>query len=176
MSGVVDALAIMVVVGVVISRQLRPSRINTEKRWWIAPVVLGLVALRQPGLLGADHHTASAALLGTELLLGAAVGAGLAWTTRIWTEADGTVWSKGTRATASVWGAGIAVRAAVFVLGSVLGVHQDTSALLLAVAATLLARSATLAWRLSTVRPAVPAAAGYGAGLPRSAPAGKERV
>ncbi|CAL9420296.1 hypothetical protein SUDANB145_01835 [Streptomyces sp. enrichment culture] len=163
MSGVVDALVIVAVIGLVVSRQFRPSRLNTEKRWWTLPVVLALVALRQPGLLGAGHHTASAALLVMELLLGAAVGAGLAWTTRIWAEADGTVWSKGSKATAAVWGVGITVRVAMFLLGSVLGVHQDTPALLLALAATLLARSATLAWRLRTVRPMAPSAASYGA-------------
>lgn len=163
MSGVVDALVTVAVIGLVVSRQFRPSRINTEKRWWTAPVVLALVALKQPVLLGADHHAASASLLVTELLLGAAVGAGLAWTTRIWAEADGTVWSKGSKATAAVWGVGIAVRVAVFLLSSVLGAHQNTPALLLALAATLLARSATLAWRLRTVRPTAPSAAMYGA-------------
>ncbi|MFF9453888.1 hypothetical protein [Streptomyces flaveolus] len=79
-------------------------------------------------------------LLAVELLIGVATGAGLAWTTRIGTAADGAVWSRGSRAGSAVWTAGIALRAA-------LGVRQDTSALLLALAATLLARSGTLARR-----------------------------
>ncbi|MFF9495239.1 hypothetical protein [Streptomyces flaveolus] len=86
-------------------------------------------------------------LLAAELLIGVATGAGLAWTTRIGTAADGAVWSRGSRAGSAVWTAGIALRAALFVAGAALGVRQDTSALLLALAATLLARSGTLARR-----------------------------
>ncbi|MGW1378604.1 hypothetical protein ACWD6P_30680 [Streptomyces sp. NPDC002446] len=52
------------------------------------------MALRQPGLLDPHHHTSSAVLLAVELLIGLACGAGWAWTTHIWTDEDGVVWTK----------------------------------------------------------------------------------
>ncbi|CAM5643645.1 CcdC protein domain-containing protein [Streptomyces fumanus] len=150
MPGLADALVIVAVAGLVIARQFRPSRMNAERRWWIVSAVLGIAALRDPGILGPQHHAAAMGLLATALLLGLVIGAGLAWTTRIWTEADGTVWSRGSKATVAVWIVGIGVRVVLFALGSVLGVHQDASAALLALAGTLLVRSGVLAWRART--------------------------
>ncbi|MFG3112237.1 DUF1453 domain-containing protein [Streptomyces tendae] len=160
MSGLLDALAVTAVAGLVITRQLRASRIDTNRRWWVLPVVLGVVALREPGLIDAHHHTTAVLLLTAELVVGLVTGAGWAWTTRIWVEADGAVWSRGTRASIAVWAVGIALRAGLYGVGAVLGVRQDSSGLLLALAATLLVRSGVLAWRVQTRRPAgVPGAA-----------------
>ena len=83
--------------------------------------VLVVLALREPGLLDVHHHTARSLLLGAELLLGLATGAGWAWTTRIWAEPDGTVWSRSSTATAAVWAVGIALRAGLFALGAAAG-------------------------------------------------------
>lgn len=74
MSGLVDALLIVVAVIVVIARQFRASRIDTGRRWWLLPVVLAVVALREPGLVDAHHRTASVVLLTTELITGLAIG------------------------------------------------------------------------------------------------------
>jgi len=176
MSGLVDALLIVVAVVVVIARQFRASRIDTGRRWWLLPVVLAVVALREPGLVDAQHRTASIALLTAELLIGLAIGAGWAWTSRIWAE-DGSVWSRSTKASGAVWAVGIGLRAGLFALGAALGVHQDSSALLLALAATLLVRSGTLDWRarsLNTASTAVAPVPAYGQPMVRST--GKERV
>lgn len=154
MSGFVDTLVITVVAGLVIARQFRAARIDTDRRWWVLPTVLGIVALREPGMIDAHHHTASALLLVAETAVGLATGAGWAWTTRIWVEADGAVWSRGTRASIAVWGVGIALRAGLFGIGAVLGVRQDSSALLLGLAATLLVRSGVLSWRVRAAHPA----------------------
>ena len=51
MSGLVDALLIVVAVIVVIARQFRASRIDTGRRWWLLPVILAVVALREAGLV-----------------------------------------------------------------------------------------------------------------------------
>jgi hypothetical protein len=174
MSGLVDALLIVVAVVVVLARQFRASRIDTGRRWWLLPIVLAVVALREPGLVDAHHRTASVTLLTAELLTGLAIGAGWAWTSRIWTEPDGAVWSRSTKASASVWAVGIALRVGLFALGAVMGVHQDSSALLLALAATLLVRSGTLVRRAHALRPATAAAPAYGEPMVRST--GKERV
>ncbi|MFD8428933.1 MULTISPECIES: DUF1453 domain-containing protein [Streptomyces] len=172
MSGLVDALAITAVAGLVITRQVRASRIDIDRRWWVLPVVLGIVALREPGLVDVHHGTAAVLLLAAELLVGLVTGAGWAWTTRIWAEADGAVWSRGSRASVAVWAVGLALRAALYGVGAALGVRQDGSALLLALAVTLLVRSGVLAWRVRTERPAGAPGPAYRDAVPR--PARKE--
>jgi hypothetical protein len=174
MSGLVDALLIVVAVVVVIARQFRASRIGTGRRWWLLPAVLAVVALREQGLVGAHHRTASVALLTAELLTCLAIGAGWAWTTRIWTEPDGAVWSRSTKASGAVWAVGIGLRVGLFALGAVFGVHQDSAALLLALAATLLVRSGILVRRAHSLRPVAAPAPAYGEPMFRST--GKERV
>ena len=174
MSGLVDALLIVVVVVVVIARQFRASRIDAGRRWWLLPVVLAVVALREPGLVDAHHRTASVVLLTAELLTGLAIGAGRAWTSRIWAEPDGAVWSRSTRASGAVWAVGIGVRVGLFALGAAIGVHQNSSALLLALAATLLVRSGILVQRAHSLRPAAAQAPAYGEPMFHST--GKERA
>ncbi|MGQ4478132.1 DUF1453 domain-containing protein [Streptomyces sp. SAS_276] len=174
MSGLVNALVIVAVVAVVIVRQFRARQIGTDRRWWLLPVILGVVALREPGLLDAHHHTTSAILLGAELVIGLATGAGWAWTTRVWAESDGSVWSKSTRASGGVWAVGIALRVGLMALGAAAGVHQDSSALMLGLAATLLVRSGVLTWRAQSFTGTAGSAPAYGFGMAR--PARKERV
>ncbi|MEU1295269.1 DUF1453 domain-containing protein [Streptomyces sp. NPDC005840] len=174
MSGLVNALVIAAVVVLVIVRQFRAQQIGTGRRWWLLPAVLGFVALREPGLVDSHHPTTSVTLLVVELLVGLAMGAGWAWTTRIWTESDGTVWSKSTRTSAVVWVAGIAVRVGLYALGAALGVHQHGSALLAALAVTLLVRSGILYWRAQSLTPATATGPAYGDRMARSAR--KERV
>ncbi|MGW2720321.1 DUF1453 domain-containing protein [Streptomyces sp. NPDC001492] len=174
MSGLVNALAIAAVVVLVVVRQFRAQQIGTGRRWWLLPVILAVVALREPGILDAHHRTESVVLLGAELLIGLATGAGWAWTTRIWADPDGTVWSKSTKASVTVWIVGIALRVGLFALGAVFGVHQDSSALLVALAATLLVRSGILVWRAQSVAPADGGGSAYGDFMVR--PARKECV
>ncbi|MGW5772534.1 DUF1453 domain-containing protein [Streptomyces longwoodensis] len=175
MSGLVDALVIVAVAALVIARQMRAVRVDADRRWWLLPGILVVVALREPGLLDAHHHATSAVLLATELLVGLAIGAGWAWTTRLWTEPDGTVWSKSTKASAGVWLVGIAVRVGLFALGTALGVHQGSAALMIALAATLLVRSGVLVQRARwTQGPAGSPA--YGDEVSRSPRRRKERV
>ncbi|MFI9644762.1 DUF1453 domain-containing protein [Streptomyces sp. NPDC052040] len=174
MSGLVNALVIVAVAVLVIARQFRARRVDTDRRWWLLPVILTVVALRGSGLLDSHHPTESAFLLGAELLIGLAMGAGWAWTTRIWAEEDGSVWSRSSKASGAVWAVGIVLRVGLFALGASLGIHQDSSAVLLALAGTLLVRSGILVWRAQTVTgPARPAAA-YGDGMPL--PLRKERA
>jgi len=174
MSGTVNALVIVAVAALVIVRQFHARRVAADRRWWLAPVILTALAVREPGLLDVRHHTESALLLGAELLVGLATGAGWAWTTRIWAEADGAVWSKSTKASVAVWIVGIALRAGLFSVGALLGVHQDSSALLLGLASTLLIRSGILALRAQSVTFVGHPATAYGDDTPRFAR--KERV
>lgn len=101
MSGTLTIVVITGVIALVFIRQFAAQRLSSEgKAWWLIPVVLTVMAVRQPGLVDPAHHVASAVLLGLEMLIGLACGAGWAWTTRIWTDEDGAVWTKGSWAAA----------------------------------------------------------------------------
>ncbi|WP_369392316.1 DUF1453 domain-containing protein [Streptomyces sp. CG1] len=173
MSGLVNALVIVAVAAIVIARQFRAQAINTDRRWWLLPVILGVVALREPGILDGHHHAESAVLLAVELVIGVATGAGWAWTTRVWTASDGVVWTKSTRASIAVWVVGVALRIGLYALGRALGLHQASSALMLGFAATLLVRSGILFWRAQSLGSVTRPAPAYGDGM---RPARKERV
>ncbi|KPI14193.1 hypothetical protein OK074_2286 [Actinobacteria bacterium OK074] len=167
MSGLTDVLLVCAVVVLVVSRQVRAQRIGTDRRWWVLPAVLGFLALRESGLVDPRHRAESVVLLGVELVIGLATGAGWAFTTRVWAEPDGSVWSKGTRATLGIWVVGIALRVGVYGIGAALGVRQDTSAVLFALAVTLLVRSGILVLRAQSLDRSSGEAAAYGGGLPR---------
>ncbi|MFB7247452.1 DUF1453 domain-containing protein [Streptomyces populi] len=169
MSGLMNAVVIFAVAVVVIARQFGARRIDSDRRWWVAPVVLAVVALREPGVIDPHHQVEASLLLGAELVTALAVGAGWAWTTRIWTEPDGSVWSKSTKAGVGVWIAGVCLRLGLFGIGSLLGVHQDSSALMLGLAATLLVRSGLLIRRTQSLRPtATGQSPAYGDGVHRA--------
>ncbi|MEV8315727.1 DUF1453 domain-containing protein [Streptomyces sp. NPDC059900] len=154
MSGLTNVLVICAVVALVIARQFKAQQITTDRRWWVIPAVLVLMAVRDPDLLDPHHRAVAAVLLGAELLVGLAMGFGWARTTHVWTAPDGAVWGKGTKATAIVWTAGIGLRLGLFGIGALLGVRQGSAALMLALAATLLVRSGVLAQRAGLFRPA----------------------
>ncbi|MER5399943.1 DUF1453 domain-containing protein [Streptomyces sp. NPDC002599] len=155
MSGLMNAVVIFAVAAVVIARQFSARRISSDRRWWIVPAVLAVMAMREPGVIDPHHQIEASLLLGTELVTALAVGAGWAWTTRIWTEPDGVVWSRSTRAAGAVWGVGICLRLGLFGIGARLGVHQNSSTLMLGLAATLLVRSGLLIRRAQSLRPTV---------------------
>lgn len=165
MSGLVNVLMIVAVVAIVVVRQFRARAINTDRRWWLIPVILAVVALREPGILDAHHHAESAALLAVETLIGVATGAGWAWTTRIWRASDGVVWTKSTKASGAVWAAGISLRIGVYALSAALGLHQNSSALMLGLAGTLLVRGGILVWRAQSLGTETRLAPAYGDGM-----------
>ncbi|WP_306336111.1 DUF1453 domain-containing protein [Streptomyces sp. KL118A] len=154
MSGLTNALVICAVVVLVVVRQFKAQEIGTDRRWWVIPAVLIFMAVREPDLLDPQHRVESVALLAVEVVVGLAMGVGWARTSHVWTEPDGTAWSKGTKATAVVWAVGIGLRAGLFGIGALLHVRQDSAGLMLALAATLLARSGLLVLRAGTGRPA----------------------
>ncbi|MFK4108649.1 DUF1453 domain-containing protein [Streptomyces sp. NPDC002176] len=182
MSGFVDVLVIVAVAVLVIARQFRTHAIDAERRWWLAPAILVVVALREPGILDAHHRIESFGLLAAEVVVGLATGAGWAWTTRIWRAPDGIVWSRSTKASALVWVGGIALRGALFGLGYAIGVQQDSAALMLGLAATLLVRGGITAQRARLLASSPGPAPTYGGGTPTAPaapavrPARKERV
>jgi hypothetical protein len=151
MSTLLTALVIVAALVLLVVRQLKPQRISDRgPRWLVMPALLVFFAFQQSGgVLDAHHHALSVVLLGVELMVGLAMGAGWAWTSRTWTEQDGSVWSRGTRATAAVWAGGIVLRLGLMGIGSLAGVHQSTGALLLALAVSVLVRGGLLQLRIA---------------------------
>lgn len=155
MPGLMNTVVILAVAAVVITRQFTAQRIASDRRWWLVPAVLAVLALREPGVIDPHHQIEASLLLGAEMVTAVAIGAGWAWTTRIWAEPDGAVWSRSTKAGAAVWAAGICLRLGLFGIGALLDVHQNSSALMLGLAATLLVRSGLLNRRAQSLRPTV---------------------
>ncbi|MCX4532151.1 DUF1453 domain-containing protein [Streptomyces sp. NBC_00841] len=172
MSGLINVLVIIAVIALVVVRQCSARRIADDRRWWVLPGILIFLSLREPGLTDSRHESLSAVVLGAELLVGLVIGVGWGWTTRLWRESDGSLWSRGTKATVLVWTGGLAMRAALYGTAALMGIRQGSAALMAALALTLLARSAVLTWRARGMSPAY----GDAAGGPPSQPAWKDRV
>ncbi|MFD8544353.1 DUF1453 domain-containing protein [Streptomyces sp. NPDC059649] len=153
MSGLLNIVVIVAAVAFVVIKQFSAQQLTSEgRKWWLIPAVLVFLALRAPGLLDPVHRTASAVLLTVGLLIGLACGAGWAWTTRIWTDADGVVWTKGSWAAAGVWLCAMVLRGGLMALAAAMGVHQGSPAIMLSVAVMLLARSGVTTWRAQAVQ------------------------
>ncbi|MQS14288.1 DUF1453 family protein [Streptomyces kaniharaensis] len=151
MTALVNVVVILVVMALVAQRQMRARRLDTERRFWLLPLILGVLALRDPQLIDHQHTAVSAALLACGLVAVLAMGSVWGWTVRLWQAADGSVWAKGTKATVAAWSGMIAVRVGLYGLGTVLHVHQAGSALLLSLAVLLLTRSLVVNWRARTM-------------------------
>lgn len=152
MSGLANALVIIAVIGLVLARQLKPRKVADGNRWWLLPAVLAFMALREPGLIDQGHRAEAIGLLCAELLVGVGMGAVWAWTSRMWTDKDGEVWVRGTKATAAAWLGCVVLRVGLYALAAVAGVHQDSGSLMLAIAATLLIRTGVVLRRAQSLR------------------------
>ncbi|MFI1204555.1 DUF1453 domain-containing protein [Streptomyces sp. NPDC020883] len=154
MTGLLNIAVLVAVVAFVFARQFTAQRVSSEgRKWWLIPVVLAFLALRQPDLLDPVHRAASVVLLAATILIGLAGGAAWAWTTRLWTDEQGAIWTKGTWAAAGVWLCAMALRLGLMGVAAALGVHQNSQSTLLSVAAMLLARAGVTAWRARGLQP-----------------------
>ncbi|MEU6171790.1 DUF1453 domain-containing protein [Streptantibioticus parmotrematis] len=153
MSGLANIVVIVAVVALVIVRQVRPRRVKDGRSLWILPAVLLYLALREHGIVDAHHEAVSVGLLAGELLIGVGMGVVWAFTSRIWRDQDGVVWTKGTKATAAAWAGGIALRIGLAAVGAMMGVHQGEGATMLALAGTLLIRTGLVVWRARELEP-----------------------
>ncbi|MFF1924505.1 DUF1453 domain-containing protein, partial [Streptomyces sp. NPDC058221] len=167
-----NVLVIVAIIALVVVRQCSAQRISGDRRWWVLPGVLLVLALREPGLVDSHHQTLSVVVLGAELVVGLVTGAAWGWTARLWRAADGSLWSKGTKATVYVWIAGLLLRVALYGVAAALGIHQGSPALMMALAVTLLVRSGVLARRATEI-PASYGGAADAASVPQ---AWKDRV
>jgi hypothetical protein len=155
MPAVANAVLIIAVIGYVLFRQFQARRWNPNpRRLLVVPAVLAFLALRDPHLLDAHHAALSAAFLVVGVVLEIGLGAVWGFTTRIWTDSAGAVWSKGTKASFVAWIGMVIVRIALYAAAGALGIAQSQSGLLLALAALLLVRGAVVTWRAREFAPA----------------------
>ena len=147
------ALAVVVVV-LVVARQFKARKVSADgPRMLILPAVLAFLALKEGHLVDPAHKDAAVALLVVSIVV--EVGMGFAWgfTTRIWRDASGTAWFKGTAATGFAWVGMIAVRVLLYVVAGAMGIATGEGAILLGLAAVLLVRKAVVTWRAREVAP-----------------------
>ncbi|MFJ9085677.1 DUF1453 domain-containing protein [Streptomyces sp. NPDC102384] len=154
MSGLPAILVIVAVVALVLVRQFKTERLSGDRKWWLLPAVLAVLAVKDGAVTDPHHVTGSVFLLAVEVLVSVGIGIGWAFTTRVWTDEQGDVWTKGTVATAGAWLGGVAARASVAGVGLALGIHLGSSSLMLGFAVSLLVRSGLLMLRADRERSA----------------------
>ncbi|MFJ1706178.1 DUF1453 domain-containing protein [Kitasatospora sp. NPDC088346] len=151
MIGLVNVLVVLAVIALVVTRQLRPRAVDTERRFWLLPVILAVLALRDRQLIDPAHRVEAVGLLAASVLTVLAMGCVWGWTVRLWREEDGTLWARGTKATVAAWIGMIVLRLGWYGLGAALHVRQSSSALLLSLAGLLLVRGLVVNWRAARV-------------------------
>ncbi|WP_441249970.1 DUF1453 domain-containing protein [Kitasatospora sp. McL0602] len=151
MNGALNTLVIVAVAALVIGRQFRARRLDSERRVWLIPLVLAVLALRDPALLDSRHVAFSVLLLAAGVVVEIALGSVWGWTAKLWYGEDGGIWVKGTPVAMAAWAGMLVLRGGLYAIGAALGVHQGTNQLLLALAALLLVRGVVLQWRARTL-------------------------
>ncbi|MFG2821991.1 DUF1453 domain-containing protein [Kitasatospora sp. NPDC048365] len=147
MTTLANVLIALVVVVLVVGRQLKARPLETGRRPWLVPAVLAVIALRDPALIDHDHRVTAVLLLAGSLLTTLAMGCVWGWTVRLWRDDSGTLWTKGTRATAYAWLGMIAVRIGWYGAAAALHVRQGSAVLLLSLGGMLLVRGLVVNWR-----------------------------
>ena len=155
MSSAANVVLIIAVVGYVVARQFQARQFSgNARRMLILPAVLAVLALENHDLVDHHHQATSVALLVLGVVIEVGMGCVWGFTTRIWRDENGTIWAKGTKATAFAWVGMLLVRVGLLALGSALGVASGEGAILLSLAALLLVRSAVVTWRAREIGPA----------------------
>jgi hypothetical protein len=141
-----NGLIVVAVVAFVVVRRFSRRRVD-ERRLLVLPLVLGVVGIAQGHLTDAHHVALGTGILAAEVAASLLLGLGLGATVRVWREADGSLWSRGTWPAFGVFLASVAVRAGLYGLGYAAGVRPGSGAVLVSVAAWLLAQNAIIGWR-----------------------------
>jgi hypothetical protein len=141
-----NGLIVVAVVAIVIVRRFARRRVD-ERRLLVIPLVVGVIGIAQGRPIDTHHAGLSTGLLAAEIVAALLLGLGLGATMRVWREADGSLWSRGTWATFGVFVASIVIRGGLYVLGHAAGARPGSGTVLISVAAWLLAQNAVIAWR-----------------------------
>ncbi|MEV7014023.1 hypothetical protein [Streptosporangium sp. NPDC051022] len=140
------AVTTLVIVVFVVYRQMVTRR--TDRRGLL---VLGLVmiagGLAGGGVVDTGRPLLSAVMLAVELAFAVAFGAVRASTVRVWRDEAGVTWSKGTRWTMLAWLLSFTGRAALFAVGTALGLTAPPTAALVFAGLTISVQSLLVARR-----------------------------
>lgn len=130
------ALLILLLVAFVIYRQFRTRPAN-KPLVLIIGGALFVGGIASGGVVDPLNPTLSVALFGVEALVAVALGAWRAATVRMWLDASGMAWAKGTSWTLVAWLASIAVRVGLYLAGQALGLPPSTGGVLVFVGLTI---------------------------------------
>ena len=160
-STVADVLLIVAAVVWVLARQVQVARVKPRLPV-LAPLVLAFFGIRS---LPAStwRVPADLALLAVSAALSLGLGAWRGQTIKVWRDADGTWWRKGSVLTLVLWGVLIVARGLLYGVGVTVG-HRDASdlgAVLVTLALSFAAQNTVTALRMNAAPP-----------LPASQPAG----
>lgn len=162
-STVADVLLIVAAVVWVLARQVQVARVK-PRLLVLAPLVLAFFGIRS---LPASTWRVAAdlALLAVSAALSLGLGAWRGLTIKVWRDADGTWWRKGSVLTLVLWGVLIVARGLLYGVGVAVG-HRDASdlgAVLVTLALSFAAQNTVTALRMNAAPP-----------LPAGQPAGSQ--
>ncbi|MEV5324894.1 hypothetical protein AB0K67_12125 [Nonomuraea sp. NPDC052634] len=146
MNSAVTPLLIVLVLAYAIYRQFktRPADRSAVLYISLALIVFGLVS---GGVLDSDYLGPSVFMLAIEVVTAVGLGVLRAMTVRIWADAKGVAWSKGTGWTLLAWLASIAVRVAEQFAGSAMGLTVAAGGIMVFVGLTLATQSLVVSSR-----------------------------
>jgi nicotinamide riboside transporter PnuC len=154
---VIDVVIGVLVLGLLITRQLRRRRVSDAG--WRIVVILGIIGVLEiVQFLKTSHQSATIyAALGGSLVLAAAFGAARAATVRVWKE-EGQVWSQGNWLTAVLWVIALAAHLGYDYLIAPGHGQKDigTSTAVLYLAVSLAIQRLIISYRASRLEPAAP--------------------
>lgn len=147
-----SAVLALAVLSLAVYRQMRARRI-VEGRALTLPLVLIAVGVLQGNLIDQTHASLSVTLLVAELVAGAALGAVRAFTMRIWRDAEGALWGKGTSWTVVAWVVMIAARFGFAAAGSAAGMTLQVGPVLIFLGLSLVVQAGIVGLRARSTHP-----------------------
>ena len=150
---IANLLLIAVAVVWILARQVQVARVK-PRLLLLVPLVLAYFGIRS---LPAStwHVPADLGLLAVSAAVSVGLGVWRGQTIKVWRDADGTWWRKGSTFTLALWGALIVARGLLYVLDAALGHRQASGlgAVLLTLALSFAAQNAVTALRMNSAQP-----------------------
>ncbi|MFF0578102.1 hypothetical protein [Streptosporangium saharense] len=136
----------LLVLALVVYRQMR-TRPARSRGLLVFGLVLTVAGVYGGGLFDMGFSVLGVAVVAVEVAMALAFGALRAWTVRVWRDADGVAWSRGTGWTLLAWLVSFAARLALFAAGGALGLAYRPAAALVFAGLTVAAQAVLVARR-----------------------------
>jgi hypothetical protein len=150
---VADVLLIAAAVVWILARQVQVARVK-PRLLWLTPVILAFFGIRS--LPSSTWHVpADLGLLALSAAISLGLGVWRGQTIKVWRDADGTWWRKGSALTLVLWGALIVARGLLYGVGVAVGHREATNlgAILVVLALSFAAQNAVIALRMNAAQP-----------------------